>query len=155
MIGYGNKNADLMIIDYSVSLNQDSMNSYYVGNSGEILKNMITNVLKLNLEDIYFTHVIKCKTLNSNTPSSSEFNSCKSFLFAQIEFIKPKVIITLGEDTYAKVTSDNEKFENVRGHVIDFKNYKLIPIFHPQFLLRNPQFKKITLNDLKTIKSCL
>ncbi len=155
MVGYGNENAKLMVIDYNVSINEDSQNAYYVGNSGEILKNMIENVLKLSIDDVFFTHVIKCKTLNSNPPSSSEFNSCKSYLFTQIELIKPKVIITLGKDAYAKVTSDNESFENVRGHVIEFKNYKLIPIFHPQHLLRNPELKKITLNDLKTIKSCL
>jgi len=65
----------------------------------------------------------------------------------------------LGKDVYHKITKedndDNDDFEKVRGHVIDFKNYKLIPIYHPNFLLRNPELKKITLNDLKTIKSCL
>ena len=116
---------------------------------------MIENVLNLSIDDVYFTHAIKCKTLNSNTPSSSEFNSCKPYLFSQIEFIKPKVIVTLGSDAYYKVTDEDNNFEDVRGHVINFKKYKLIPIYHPQFLLRNPELKKTTLNDLKTIKSCL
>ncbi len=155
MSGFGNQNADVMIIDYSVSLSEDNTNSYYSGRSGEVLKNMIENVLELKTEDIYFTHAIKCKPLNSNTPSSSEWDSCKNYLFSQIEFIKPKIIVTLGKDAYAKVTSENENFGSVRGHVIDFKDYKLIPIFHPNHLLRNPDDKKIALNDLKTIKSCL
>ena len=68
---------------------------------------------------------------------------------------KPKVIITLGKEAYAKVTSENENFSSVRGHVIDFKNYKLVPIFHPTYLIRNPDEKKIAFNDLKTIKSLL
>jgi len=155
MSGHGSINADLMIVDFTVSANEDTFNSYYIGRSGEILTNMITNVLKLSIEDVYFTHAVKCKPLNSNTPSPSEWESCKSYLFAQIEFIKPKVIVTLGKEAYAKVTSEEENFEAVRGHVIDFKNYKLVPIYHPQYLLRNPESKKITLNDLKTIKSCL
>ncbi len=155
MSGYGNPHADLMIIDFSVSLSDDAQNGYYSGRSGETLKNMIENVINLKIEDVYFTHAIKCKTLNSNIPSLSEWDSCKSHLFAQIEFIQPKVIVTLGNDAYYKVTGEEENFENVRGHVIDFKKYKLIPIYHPQFLLRNPELKKITLNDLKTIKSCL
>ena len=155
MSGYGNHNADIMIVDYSVSLNEDSTNSYYSGRSGEILTNMIENVLGLKTQDIYFTHAIKCKPLNSNTPSASEWDSCKNYLFSQIEFIKPKIVITLGEDAYAKVTSEKDNFQSVRGHVIDFKDYKLIPIFHPNHLLRNPDDKKIALNDLKTIKSCL
>jgi len=155
MSGFGDLNANLMIIDFSVSLNDDSTNSYYNGRSGETLKKMIENVLNLDINDVYFTHAVKCKPLNSNIPSDSEFNSCKNYLFSQIEFIKPKVIVTLGEEAYAKVTSEKENFSDVRGHVIDFTNYKLVPIFHPNHLLRNPDDKKITLNDLKTIKSCL
>ncbi len=155
MSGFGSHDADLMIIDFSVSSSEDTLNNYYSGRSGEILKNMITNVLNLDIEEVYFTHAIKCKPLNSNIPSKSEFNSCRNYLFSQIKFIQPKVIVTLGKDAYAKVTGEDENFENVRGHVINFKNYKLIPIYHPQYLLRNPESKKITLNDLKTIKSCL
>ena len=155
MSGHGDKNAQVMVIDFSVSQAQDSANDYYGGRSGEILKNMIENVLKLRVEDVYYTHAIKCKPLNSNAPSPSEFNTCSGYLFSQMEFIKPKVIITLGEQAYRSVTSDEENFENIRGHVIDFKEYKLVPIYHPVHLLRNPELKKITLNDLKIIKSCL
>jgi DNA polymerase len=155
MSGSGNINADLMIIDYNVSQAQDASNAYYVGRSGETLKNMIENVIGLQTNNVYLTHSIKCKTLKSNKPSPSEWNSCKTYLFSQIEFIKPKVIVTLGEDAYASVSEDYNNFENVRGHVIDLKAYKLIPIYHPQHLLRNPELKKITMNDLKTIKSCL
>jgi len=155
MGGFGAVDAKLMIIDFSVSLSEDNSGDYYSGRSGESLKKMIQNVLELRVEDVYFTHAIKCKPLNSNIPSSSEWNSCKSYLFSQIEFVKPDVVITLGQDAYAKVTGEEDNFESVRGHVIDFKKYKLIPIYHPQYLLRNPQLKKTTLNDLKTIKSCL
>lgn len=155
MSGYGNSDAQLMIVDFNVSMSEDSNNQYYSGRSGESLTNMIEKVIGIKREDVYFTHAIKCKPLNSNRPSASEWDSCKSYLFTQIEFIKPKVIVTLGEDAYFKLTGENSDFQNVRGHVIDFKKYKLIPIYHPQFLLRNPELKKITLNDLKTIKSCL
>ena len=155
MSGYGNKNADLMIIDYHVSQTQDSENNLYAGRSGDTLKNMIEKVLELSLEDVYLTHAVKCKPLKSNKPSPSEWDSCKSYLFSQIDFIKPKIIVTLGSEAYSHITQDEDNFENVRGHVIDFKNYKLIPIYHPLYLFRNPEFKKTTMNDLKTIKSCL
>ncbi len=155
MCGYGDTDANLMIIDFSVSSNDDSTNGYYTGRSGKMLKDMIEKVLKLNIDEVYFTHAIKCKTLNSNTPSSSEWESCKNYLYSQIEFIKPKIIVTLGKDAYAKIIDEDEDFQNVRGHVIDFKNYKLIPIEHPNYLLRNPENKKTSFNDLKTIKSYL
>jgi DNA polymerase len=156
MPGYGGKDANLLIVDYLVSQTQDNTNNYYAGRSGESLQKMIENVLQLSIEEVYLTHAIKCKPLQSNRPSSSEWNSCKSYLLSQIELIKPKVLVTLGEDAYSHLTNDSvENFENVRGHVIDYKNIKLIPIYHPQFLLRNPELKKLTLNDLHTIKSCL
>lgn len=155
MFGFGNLDADLMIVDFTVSSNDDSTNSYYSGRSGKMLKDMIEKVLELNIDEVYFTHTIKCKTLNSNTPSSSEWESCKNYLYSQIEFIKPKVIVTLGKDAYAKIIDEDVDFQSVRGHVIDFKNYKLVPIEHPNFLLRNPENKKRSFIDLKTIKSCL
>ncbi len=155
MGGNGSKHANLMLIDFSVSQAQDNTNRYYGGRSGETLKNMIEKVLHISTEDTFLTHCVKCKPLNANKPSSSEYNSCKSYLYSQIEFIKPKVIVTLGEDAYTHLTGNNGNFENVRGHVITFKDMKLIPIYHPQYLLRNPESKKITLNDLHTIKGCL
>jgi len=154
MPGFGNVNANLMVVDYTVSQAQDSANSYYSGRSGEMLKSMIENVLQLNINETYLTHLVKCKPLKSNRPSPSECNSCKAYLLAQIDFIKPKVVMVLGADAYMEITQDSN-FENVRGHVIDFKEYKLIPIYHPQHLLRNPELKKITMNDLKTVKTSL
>jgi len=155
MEGFGNNSAEVMFVEYGVSQAQDSTNNYFAGRSGETLKNMIEKVLLLSVNDIYITHAIKCKPLLNNKPSASEWNSCKGYLFAQLNFIAPKVVVTLGEEAYAHITGDDGNFENVRGHVIDFKGYKLIPIYHPQYLLRNPELKKVTMNDLKTIKTCL
>lgn len=155
MSGLGNPNADLMIIDAYVSVNEDATNSYYVGKSGDSLVKMIENVLGLRKEDVYITHAVKCKPLGTNTPSRSEVTSCKPYLYKQIEIIKPKVVMVLGADAYSLLSSDDSDFEQVRGHKINFGDYTIVPIFHPQFLLRNPSFKNETLTDLKTIKSCL
>jgi len=155
MPGYGNPKAKLFILDYMVSQAQDATNNYYSGRSGESLKNMIEKVIGLSIDDVYFTHVVKCKPLQSNHPSPSEESSCKQYLLAQLDFIKPDIIVTLGPQAYTLLTDDTDNFENVRGHLIDFKKYKLVPIYHPQYLLRNPELKKITLHDLHTIKSCL
>lgn len=156
MGGFGDPNATLFFLDYVVSEAQDSANSYFAGRSGETLKKMIENVLEIDHCSIYMTHAIKCKPLHSNKPSDSEYNSCKHYLFSQLDFVSPKVIVTLGEEAYSHLTGDTTtNFESVRGHVIDFKGFKLVPIYHPQYLLRNPALKKIALNDLNTIKSFL
>lgn len=155
MAGIGNTKAKVMFIDFSVSATEDSTNSYFCGRSGDTLQKMIENVLKLRLQDVYFTHAIKCKPLNGNIPSESEWDSCKHYLFSQIDFINPKIIVTLGEEAYAHLTGEKDNFNNVRGHVINFKNHKLIPMMHPQYLLRNPDSKKTAMSDLITIKSFL
>ncbi len=155
MGGVGNPHAALMIVDAYVSVSEDATNSYYAGRSGESLVKMIENVIGRKKEDVYFTHAVKCKPLGTNTPSASEFDSCKPYLFKQIERIKPKVIMTLGPEAYHLLSGDDTPFEQVRGHKINFGDYIIIPIYHPQFLLRNPSMKSETLTDLKTIKSCL
>ena len=155
MSGWGNPGADVMFIDAYVSLAEDESGSYFVGRSGTSLKKMIENVLQIPHEDVYITHAVKCKPLGSHTPSASEWNSCKSYLFKQIDLIKPKIVIPLGPDAYRLLSGDESRFDLVRGQKIRFGDYEIIPIYHPQFLLRNPSLRQETFNDLKTIKSCL
>lgn len=155
MSGYGNPNASVMIIDSVVSNSEDTTSSYYEGRAGNSLKKMVENVLELHVNDVYYTHAVKCKPFGSNKPSESEYDTCKSYLFKQIELIRPKVIIALGEDVYNLFSQTKEEFNSVRGHIVDFKEYKLVPIHNPQFLLRNPSLKRETMNDLIMIKSLL
>jgi DNA polymerase len=144
-----------MIVDAYVSMSEDEHNSYYTGRSGMSLRNMIEKVLLMNINDVYMTHAVKCRPLGSKEPSKSEFDSCKAYLFKQIELIKPKIIIALGRDAYMLITDDNTPFEQVRGQKIAFASFTLVPIYHPTFLLRNPSLKRDTLNDLNKIKSLL
>ena len=155
MSGYGNFNASLMIIDSVVSLNDDQTANYYEGRVGVSLKKMIENVLELHVDDVFYTHAVKCRPFGSNKPSESEYDTCKTYLFKQIELIKPKVIMALGEDVYNLFSQTKEEFNNVRGHIVDFQEYKLVPLYHPQFLLRNPSLKRETMNDLMVVKSLL
>ncbi len=155
MFGFGSYNAELMIVDAYVSSSENEQNAYYTGRSGTSLKNMVEKVLMMNIDDIYITHVIKCKPLGSHEPSMSEFDSCKAYLFKQIELIQPKVLIALGEKAYRLITDDTTPFEQVRGEKINFSSFSLVPIYHPTFLLRNPSLKKETMNDLIKIKSFL
>ena len=155
MLGFGNKSAKVMIVDAYVSMSEDEQNSYYIGRSGTSLKNMVEKVLMMNINDVYITHAVKCKPLGSKEPSKSEFDSCKAYLFKQIELIQPKVLIALGEEAYRFITDDNIPFEQIRGEKINFSTFTLVPIYHPTFLLRNPSLKKETLHDLNKIKSLI
>ena len=155
MSGSGNYSADIMFVDAYVSVAEDENNHYFAGRSGLSLVKMIENVLGLRVEDVFFTHAVKCKPLGSNMPSPSEYNSCKPYLFKQIELVKPKVIVTLGDQAYALLSGDDQPLQQVHGQKISYADTTLVPLYHPQFLLRNPSLKKETLNDLLTIKSLL
>lgn len=155
MTGWGAPKADLMIVDDYVSMAEDESGSHFAGRSGSSLKKMIENVLMIPHQSAYLTHAVKCKPSGTKTPSPSEWSSCKPYLFKQIELVAPKVIVALGPDAYSLLTGDETPFEQVRGQKIAFGNHTVVPIYHPQYLLRNPSLKQVTLHDLHTIKSCL
>ncbi len=151
--GIGSVSADIMIVDAFISTAQDESKKYYAANAGQSLQKMVENVLKLSVEDVFYTHCVKCKPLGMQTPSNSEILSCKAYLFKQIELIKPKIIIALGEEVYYILTNDTTAFDQVRGQSINFGKAVIVPIYHPAYLLRNPSLRSITLHDLKTIKA--
>jgi DNA polymerase len=155
MSGYGNPHASLMFIDAYVSAAEDESAEYYVGRSGVMLRDMIEKVLMLRIEDVYFTHAVKCKPFGFQNPSTSECSSCAPFMSKQLEIIKPRFIVTLGPDTYQILTGDNGDFDRVRGEIIPFGDAYVIPMYHPLYLVRNPSLKKDALRDLQTIKAQL
>jgi len=155
MSGYGSYNAEVMIIDDIVSQSQDMENNYFAGRSGDMLKNMIENVLSIPKENIYYTHAIKCKPHQPKENYQSEWLSCRLYLETQIELVNPKIILFLGEKPFRRLTGSKEPFEHIRGNVLEYKNKKIISTYEPDFLLRNPNFKKVVLNDLQTLKSHL
>lgn len=155
MIGYGNPRASLIFVDAYVSAAEDEASEYYVGRSGVMLRDMIEKVLMLRIQDVYFTHAVKCKPFGFQNPSPSECSSCAPFLSKQLELIKPRFIVTLGPDAYQILTGDHGEFERVRGEIIPFGDTFLIPMYHPLYLVRNPSLKKDALRDLQTIKGQL
>lgn len=155
MSGYGDSRASLIFIDAYVSAAEDEASEYYVGRSGVMLRDMIEKVLMKSVEEVYFTHAVKCKPFGFQNPSASECSSCTPFLSKQLEIINPRIIVTLGPDAYQILSGDNGDFERVRGEIIPFRDALLIPMYHPLYLVRNPSLKKEALRDLQTIKAQL
>ncbi|MBD3810062.1 MAG: uracil-DNA glycosylase [Sulfuricurvum sp.] len=155
MSGFGYPSAKVMFIDAFVSAAEDESGEYFVGRSGVMLRDMIEKVLHLPMEEIYFTHAVKCKPFGFQTPSPSEYNSCRGYLTQQISIIQPKIIVPLGAEAYQIVSGDDGDFERVRGEIIPMSNSVLIPMYHPLYLVRNPSMKKEAMRDLQTIKGQL
>lgn len=153
LFGEGNPNASLMFITDEPTATEDELKSHFAGKNGEQLTKMIENVLPLKKEDIYITSLVKCKSIDGM--NASHFSSCNAYLFKEIELVNPKLIITLGEKAYNFLCSDTAPYNQVRGQIINYKNYSVLPTFSVSFLLRNPSSKKEAFYDMLKIKSIL
>ena len=153
LFGEGNLNASLMLISDEPTATEDELKTFYVGKTGEQLVKMIENVLPLKKEDVYITNLVKCKS--SNGINNSHYSSCNSYLHKQIEIVNPELIVTFGEKAYQYLCNDTSSFNQVRGQLMHFQNYKVIPTHSVSYLLRNPSSKKEAFNDMLKIKSIL
>lgn len=155
VFGEGNPNAKIMFIGETPTSIEDETGKIFVGRSGELLTKMIENVLKIKRESVYISNIIKCKPSNSKSTFKSEANLCKSYLFKEIELVKPDIIVTLGQEAYTYLTDEEQNLSMVRGQTINYRNMILVPTFHPSFLLRNPSSKKEAYVDMLKIKNLL
>lgn len=155
VFGEGNTDADLMIVGDAPSASDDSAGKVFTGRSGELLTKMLENVLGVSRKDVYMTNVLKCKALDTQSPSPSFAHTCHPFLLKQIELVKPKIIIAFGELAYSYLTSDDSIMDDIHGTVHEKEGYKVIPTYHPNYLLRNPSAKKEVFEDLKKVRTLL
>ena len=151
LFGYGNINANIMFIGDEPSNSEDELGLHYVGKSGELLVKMIENVLNITKEEIYYTTLVKCKSLNGLNNVNIE--TCNDYLLKQIELIKPKLIVALGEKTCSYLLKNGDNFSQIRGKELVFNGIPLITTFSPTFLLRNPSSKKDAYYDMLKIKN--
>lgn len=151
LFGYGNINAKLMFIYEEPNKTEDEIGIFYSGKTGELLNKMIENVLNISKEDVYLTSLVKCKSLNGL--NSSLVETCSDYLIKQIELIKPKLIVALGEKTYSYLLKNSDNFSQIRGKELAFNSIPLIATYSPSFLLRNPSFKKDAYFDMLKVKN--
>ena len=151
----GNNNAKIMFIDETASILNDEFNRIILGKSGELLISMIENVLHVSHNEFYFTNIIKCKTTLKKEPTPCEISSCKPYLNQQIELVNPKLIVVLGEGCYQSLTNDKTSIEQIRGKILKYNGIDMMPMYHPNYLLRNPSAKKEAFVDMLKIKSLL
>ncbi len=155
VFGQGNPNAKIMFISTVPENGENELGKFFVGRSGELLAKMIENVLLIKKEDVYITNIIKCRPQDNKIPSKNEYDSCKAYLFKQLELVKPKIVVTLGESAYSFLMQENVDMMKIRGQEIKFLDKILIPTFHPSFLLRNPSLKKESYIDMLKIKNLM
>ena len=155
VFGEGPGDARLMIIAEAPGAKEDELGRPFVGRSGELLTKMIENAIEIKRECVYISNIIKCRPPNNRNPNSDEAAACLPFLEKQIEIIKPEIILCLGSVSFHYLSDSALSISKARGKVFDFREIKLVPSFHPSYLLRNPSAKKEAYLDMLLIKALL
>lgn len=156
IFGAGNLKAKVMFIGDNPGVSEDETGILFSGKSGELLANMIEKVLLIPKEEVYVTTILKCKTPENRVPTPEEVACCKPYVMQQIQTIRPQIIVALGSTSFHHLTGEYDTpIDKIRGSVLNFGEAKLIPTFHPSFLLRNPSAKKEVFADMLKVRSML
>jgi DNA polymerase len=154
VFGVGNPNADLMFVGEAPGHEEDVQGIPFVGRAGQLLTKIIESI-GLSRADVYIANVIKCRPPENRNPEPDEVFSCEPFLFGQIDAVGPKVIVALGTFAARALLRTQDPISRLRGRVYEFRGARLIPTFHPAFLLRNPGAKREVWEDMKKVRSLL
>ena len=154
VFGVGNPNADLMFVGEAPGADEDVQGFPFVGRAGQLLTKII-EAIDLKREDVYIANVIKCRPPGNRNPEPDEVETCEPFLFRQIDIIEPKVIVALGKFAVQALLRTLDPISRLRGRVFNYRGAKLVPTFHPAYLLRNPASKREVWEDMKLVKRLL
>src|SRR2546423_1103380 len=148
--GVGNPKADLMFIGEAPGRDEDLQGKPFVGRAGQLLTDII-KAMKLTRDDVYIANVIKCRPPENRNPEPDELDACRPFIRRQIQIIQPKVIVTLGRFALQSLMEKGYAITTVRGQWLDYHGIKVMPTYHPAYLLRNPAAKKDVWLDMKKV----
>lgn len=150
VFGVGNPKAELMFVGEAPGRDEDLQGEPFVGRAGKLLTKII-GAMGLKREDVYISNICKCRPPENRNPEKDEITTCSPFLFRQIAAIRPKVIVCLGTFSAQTLLGTEDKIGNLRGKFFEFKGSKLMPTYHPAFLLRNPNMKRPVWEDMQKV----
>jgi DNA polymerase len=154
VFGVGNPNADLMFVGEAPGADEDIQGEPFVGRAGQLLTRII-EAIGLTRDDVYIANVIKCRPPGNRNPEQDEVDTCEPFLFRQVDVIQPRVIVALGTFAARALLRTLDPISRLRGRVFEYRGAKLIPTFHPAYLLRNPASKREVWADMKLVRTLL
>jgi uracil-DNA glycosylase family 4 len=148
--GVGSPNADLMFIGEAPGRDEDLQGEPFVGRAGQLLTDII-KAMKLTRDDVYIANVVKCRPPDNRNPEPDELDACRPYIRRQVGIIQPKVIVTLGRFALQSLTEKAYGITATRGLWLDYNGVKVMPTYHPAYLLRNPAAKKDVWSDMKKV----
>jgi uracil-DNA glycosylase family 4 len=154
VFGQGNPRAELMFVGEAPGRDEDEQGLAFVGRAGQLLTKII-EAMGRRREDVFIANVIKCRPPNNRDPEPVEVAACHPFLEEQIRLIAPKVVVTLGTFAAQVILETDEPIGRLRGRWRTARGVRVMPTFHPAFLLRSPERKKDVWEDLKLVRDYL
>jgi len=150
----GNPKARLMFVGEAPGADEDAQGRPFVGRAGQLL-NKIVEAIGMKREDVFIGNVNRCRPQNNRTPTTAEAAVCKPFLLREIAIVRPDVIVVLGNTAMHNLLDTKVGITKVRGTFQDYKGIKVMPTFHPAYLLRDPSKKRETWEDMKKVRDYL
>jgi DNA polymerase len=155
VFGVGNPSADLMFVGEAPGADEDVQGEPFVGRAGQLLTKII-EAIGLKRSDVYIANVIKCRPPGNRNPEPDEVGECEPFLTRQIDVVRPRVIVALGTFAAKALLKTDAPISRLRGNIFDYRGgAKLVPTFHPAFLLRSPDRKRDVWDDMKKVRVLL
>lgn len=149
--GEGNPGARLVLVGEGPGQTEDETGRPFVGRAGELLTEIL-RAIELEREDVFICNVVKCRPPQNRKPLPDECAACLPYLEAQLDLIRPKVIVALGATAAEALLNVRRSLSDLRGKVHSYRGVPLIVTYHPAALLRNPNWKKPTWDDVRVAR---
>ena len=150
----GNRSARLMFIGEAPGADEDAQARPFVGRAGQLLTKIIESI-GFKREEVLIGNVNRCRPPANRAPTPEEASTCKPFLLREIAAVGPEVIVVLGNTATHNLLEVKQGITRLRGQFHDYHGVKVMPTFHPAYLLRDPSKKKETWEDLKKVRDYL
>jgi len=154
VFGVGSSSARVVLIGEGPGANEDRTGEPFVGRAGQLLNRML-GVIGMERKEVYITNVVKCRPPRNRDPEPDEIAACRPFLDAQLEALKPAVILALGRPSAQSLLNEKRPLGQLRNAVHKFGETALLVTYHPAFLLRNPVRKISAWEDLQLLVDVL
>ncbi len=151
VFGVGNPRATLMVVGEAPGADEDAQGEPFVGRAGQLL-NKILKAINFEREEVYICNILKCRPPNNRQPQPDEVEQCLPYLRKQIELVKPRVILCVGLTAAHNLLNTSESLTKLRGRQLSFEGIPLMVTYHPAALLRNPNWKPATWEDVKAVR---
>lgn len=151
VFGVGNESADLVLVGEAPGMEEDLQGEPFVGKAGQLLDKILASI-NFAREEVYIANVLKCRPPGNRDPSPQEVEKCLPYLYQQLKIIKPRLILAVGRIAAQTLLKTTEPLSKLRGKIHNFDGAKLLVTYHPAALLRFPQLKRSTWEDVQLLR---